>query len=69
MFQGMSMGKMATRGEPELGEVIVTALGDELSKVMGSIRPRAHKGAKGKGFRSNAGEIIKGMSRDGIREV
>ena len=60
---------MATRGKPELGEVVVAASGDELSKAMGSIWPRAHKGAKGKGFGSNAGEIIKGMSRDSIREV
>jgi hypothetical protein len=37
------MGKVATGSEPELGKVAVSAPGDELSKAMGSIRPRVHK--------------------------
>jgi hypothetical protein len=36
---------------------------------MGSIQLAVHKGAKGNGFGGNAGEDIKGMSRDDIREV
>jgi len=63
------MGKVATGSEPELGKVAISVPGDKLSKVMGSIRPRAHKGVKGKGFRSNTGENIKGVSGDGIGEV
>ena len=36
---------------------------------MSSIGPTAHKGAKGNWFRGNAGEDIKGMSRNNVREV
>jgi hypothetical protein len=36
---------------------------------MSSIGPTAHKGAKGNWFRGNAGEDIKGMSGDNVREV
>jgi hypothetical protein len=36
---------------------------------MSSIGPTAHKGAKGDWFRGNAGEDIKGMSRNDIGEV
>ena len=63
------MGKVATGSEPELGKVAISVPGDKLSKVMGSIRPRAHKGAKGNGFGGNAGEDVKGVSGDNVREV
>jgi hypothetical protein len=36
---------------------------------MGSVRPGAHKGAKGNRFRGNTGEDIKGVSRNDVREV
>jgi hypothetical protein len=41
----------------------------ELSKAVSSVWPRAHKGTKGNGFGGNAGEDIKRMSRDNVREV
>jgi hypothetical protein len=63
------MGEMATRGDPEFGRVGVSSSGAELSKVISSIWPRAHKGAKGNGFGGNTGENIKRVSRDGIGEV
>jgi hypothetical protein len=43
--------------------------GAELGKVVSSIRPSTHKGANGNGFGGNAGEDIKGMSGDNVREV
>ena len=63
------MGKMATRGDPEFGRIAVSMPGVELGKAVSSIQPRAHKGAKGNGFRGNMGENIKGVSGDGIGEV
>ena len=63
------MSEMAPRGKPKLCEVSVSALRAELSKVVGSIRPGAHKGAKGNGFRGNVGKDVKGVSGDNIREV
>jgi hypothetical protein len=36
---------------------------------MGRVQPGVHKGVKGNGFGGNAGENIKGVSRDNIREV
>ena len=60
---------MTPRGNPELGRVTISTLGMELGEAVSSIRPRAHKGAKGNRFRSNAGKDIKGMSGNNIREV
>jgi hypothetical protein len=65
----MGMSKVALRGKPEFCRVSISTIGVELSKVMGSVRPAAHKGANSNGFRGNTGEDIKGMSRDNIREV
>jgi hypothetical protein len=65
----MGMSKVASRGKPELCRVSISAIGPELSKVMSSIQPAAHKGANGNGFRGNTGEDIKGMSGDNVREV
>jgi hypothetical protein len=44
-------------------------LGAELDEVVGSIQPGVHEGAKGNGFGGNAGEDVKGMSGDNVREV
>ena len=63
------MSEVAPRGEEEFCIVSVSASRTELSKVMGSIWPAAHKGAKGNGFRGNAGEDVKGVSGDDVREV
>jgi hypothetical protein len=41
----------------------------ELGKAVSSVWPTAHEGSKGNGFRGNAGEDIKGMSGDNVREV
>jgi len=41
----------------------------ELGKVVGSIWPGAHEGVKGNGFEGNAGENVKGMGGDDVREV
>jgi len=69
VFQGVGVSEMAPRGEKELCVVTVSALRTELSKAVGSIRPTAHEGAKGNGFGGNAGEDIKGVSRNNVREV
>jgi hypothetical protein len=63
------MSEMAPRGKPKLCRVSISALRVELSKVVSSIRPGAHKGADSDGFRGNAGKDIKGMSGDNVREV
>jgi hypothetical protein len=65
----MSMSKVAPRSKPELCRVSVSTLRAELSKVVSSVRPGAHKRAKGNGFRGNAGKDIKGMGGDNIGEV
>jgi hypothetical protein len=69
VFQGVGVSEMAPRGEEELCVVTVSVLRMELSKAVGSIRPMAHEGAKGNGFGGNAGEDIKGVSRNNVREV
>jgi hypothetical protein len=63
------MSEMTPRGNPELGRVTVSTSGMELSKVMSSIGPRAHKGVKGKGFGGNVGENIERMSGNGVGKV
>jgi len=65
----MGMSKVALRGEPELCGVAISASGAELSEAVHSIRPGAHKGAKGNRFRGNMGKDIKGMSGNNVREV
>jgi hypothetical protein len=65
----MGVSKMALRGKPKLCGVSISASRAELSKAVSSIWPGVHKGAKGNGFRGNAGKNIKGMSRDNVREV
>ena len=63
------MSEMNLRGEKELCVFPVSSSGAELGKVMSSVWPRTHKGANSKRFRGNAGEDIKGISGDNIREV
>ena len=63
------MSEVAPRGEPELCRVSVSSSGVELGKAMSSVWPAAHEGAKGYGFGGNAGEDIKGMGGDDVREV
>ena len=63
------MSEVALRGKPKLCGVSVSASRAKLSKAVSSIWPRAHKRAKGSGFRGNAGENIKRVSRNGIGEV
>jgi hypothetical protein len=41
----------------------------ELGEAMGSVWPAMHEGSKGNGFRGNAGEDIKRVRRDNVREV
>ena len=65
----MGVSKMAPRGKPKLCGITVSASGAELSKMVHSIWPGAHEGAKGNGFRGNTGEDVKGMSRNNVREV
>jgi hypothetical protein len=69
VLQSMCMSKVPYRGKPELCVISISALGTELSKVMSSIWPGAHKGAKSKGFRGNAWKDIKRMGWDNVREV
>jgi len=69
VLQGVGVSKVASRGKPELCGVSVSTSGAELSKAVGSIRPGAHKGTKGHGFRGNVGKDIKGMSGDNVWEV
>ena len=63
------MGKVASRSEPEFCIISISTLGVELSEAMGSIGPRTHERAQSNRFRGNAGENIKGMGRDNVREV
>jgi len=63
------MSEVALRGKPKLREVPISAAGVELGKAVSSIRPAAHKGAKGNVIGSNTGKDIKGMSRNNFREV
>jgi hypothetical protein len=65
----MGVSKMAPRGKPKLHTISVSVLRVELSKAVSSIWPGAHKGAKGNGFRGNAGKNIKGMSGNNVGEV
>ena len=69
MFQGVGMSEVALRGKPELCGVSVSSSRAEFSKVMSSVRPGAHKRAKGNRFRGNMGKDIKGMSGDNVGEV
>jgi hypothetical protein len=63
------MSEMAPRGKPKLCGVSISVLRAELSKAVSSVRPGAHKGAKGNRFRGNARKDIKGMSGNNVREV
>jgi hypothetical protein len=60
---------MPPRGRPELCGVSISASGAEVGKVMSSIGPTVHKGAKGNWFGGDAWKDIKGMSGDNVREV
>jgi len=63
------MSEMALRGKPKLYGVSISVSRAELSKAVSSVRPGAHKGAKGNRFRGNARKDIKRMSGNNIREV
>jgi hypothetical protein len=63
------VSKVASRSELELCGISISTSRVELGKAVGSIWPRAHKGAEGQGFRGNAGKDIKGMGRDNIGKV
>jgi hypothetical protein len=65
----MRVSEMTVRGNPKLSKVTITTSGNKLSEVVGSMGPGAHKRAKGNGFRGNAGENVKRVSRNGIGEV
>jgi hypothetical protein len=43
--------------------------GMKLGEAAGSVGPRAHKGANGKGFGGNTGNNVKGMSGNNVGEV
>jgi len=60
---------VASRGNPELSGIAISMSGTELGEAVSSIRPRAHKGTKSRGFGGNAGENIKRVSGNGIRKV
>jgi hypothetical protein len=63
------MSKVTPRGNPKLGGIPISTSGVELSKAMSGIGLRAHKRAKGKGFRGNIGKNVQRMSRNNVREV
>jgi len=63
------VSEVASRSKPKLCRVSVSALRAELSKEVSSVRPVTHERSKGKRFRGNVGEDIKGMSGDNIGEV
>jgi hypothetical protein len=65
----MGVSKVTLQSKPELCKVPVSTLGAELSKVVSSIWPGAHKGAKCNGFRGNMGKDIKRVSRNNVGEV
>jgi hypothetical protein len=65
----MSMSKVTLWGNLELGGICIGMSGMELSKAMGGIGPRLHKGVKGKGFRGNVGKNVQRMSGNNVREV
>jgi hypothetical protein len=65
----MSVSKVAPRGKPKLCGISVSTTRAKLGEAIDSVRPAAHKGSKGNGFRGNAGEDVKRMSRDNVREV
>jgi len=60
---------MAPRSEPEFCVIAIGMLRVELGKAVSSIRPRAHKGAKGDGFGGNARKDIKRMGGNDVGEV
>jgi len=63
------MSKVPSRGGPKLCGVSISASGTELSEAVSSVWPAVHKGTKSKGFRGNAGQDVKGVSGNDIREV
>jgi len=63
------MSKVASRSEPKLCGISISALRAELGEVMGSIWPGVHKRVKGNRFRGNTGENIKRVSGNNVREV
>jgi hypothetical protein len=65
----MAVSKVASRSEPKLCGISVGTSRAKLSKAMGGIGPRMHKGTHSHGFRSDTGKDIKGMGRDNVREV
>jgi hypothetical protein len=65
----MSMSKVALRGEPEFRGISVSTSGAELCEAMGSVRPRTHKGMKGERFGGNAGENVKRVGGNSVREI
>jgi len=69
VFQGVGMSKMASRSKPELCGVSVSLSRVEFSKAMSSVWPGAYKRAKGNGFGDDAGQDIKRVSGDNVREV
>ena len=65
----MSVSKVAPRGKPKLCGISVSMTRAKLGEAMGSVRPAAHKGSKSNGFGGNAGEDVKRMSGNNVREV
>jgi hypothetical protein len=63
------VSEVASRSKPKLYGVSISASRVELSKAVSSVWPVMHERSKGNGFRGNAGEDIKGMSRDNVGEV
>jgi len=63
------MHKVASRSEPKLCVISIGMLRAELGEAMSSVWPGTHKRAKGNRFRGNAGENVKRVSRNDIREV
>jgi hypothetical protein len=60
---------MRSRGNPEHGWIAVSLSRTELSEVVSSVRPEAHKGVEGNRFGGNTGENVKRVSGNGIGEV
>jgi hypothetical protein len=66
MLKGVSISLVRARCRPKLHKTTISMQGTELG--MRSIRPETQEGFKGKGFRSNMGKDVKGMSGDNVRE-
>jgi hypothetical protein len=67
--KGVFMSLMGLGHELEFCRVVIHPVRAELREVVSRVGPGVKKGLKVERFRSEIGQDIKGMSRDGVREV